>query len=111
MIRVSIIGATGYAGAELLRLLYNHPQVQVVHITSESYTGKKISEVYPHLRGLYDQELISMKDMDTIANDSDFVFIGLPHGHAMEVGKALADTNVRIIDLGADYRFDDTDIY
>ena len=50
MIRVSIIGATGYAGAELLRLLYNHPQVQVVHITSESYTGKKISEVYPHLR-------------------------------------------------------------
>ena len=41
MIRVSIIGATGYAGAELLRLLYNHPQVQVVHITSESYTGKK----------------------------------------------------------------------
>lgn len=67
MIRVSIIGATGYAGAELLRLLYNHPQVQVVHITSESYTGKKISEVYPHLRGLYDQELISMKDMDTIA--------------------------------------------
>ena len=51
------------------------PQVQVVHITSESYTGKKISEVYPHLRGLYDQELISMKDMDTIANDSDFVFI------------------------------------
>lgn len=49
-----------------------------------------------------------MKDMDTIANDSDFVFIGLPHGHAMEVGKALADTNVRIIDLGADYRFDDT---
>lgn len=49
--------------------------------------------------------------MDTIANDSDFVFIGLPHGHAMEVGKALADTNVRIIDLGADYRFDDTDIY
>ena len=69
MIRVSIIGATGYAGAELLRLLYNHPQVQVVHITSESYTGKKISEVYPHLRGLYDQELISMKDMDTFVDE------------------------------------------
>ena len=62
MVKVSIIGATGYAGAELLRLLYNHPQVEVVHITSESYTGKAISEVYPHLRGLYDQKLISMKD-------------------------------------------------
>ena len=82
MVKVSIIGATGYAGAELLRLLYNHPQVEVVHITSESYTGKAISEVYPHLRGLYDQKLISMKDLDIIAKDSDFVFIGLPHGHA-----------------------------
>lgn len=111
MIKVSIIGATGYAGAELLRLLYNHLQVEVVHITSESYTGKAISEVYPHLRGLYDLKLISMKDLDTIAKDSDFVFIGLPHGHAMEVGKALADTDVRIIDLGADYRFDNTSVY
>ena len=111
MVKVSIIGATGYAGAELLRLLYNHPQVEVVHITSESYTGKAISEVYPHLRGLYDQKLISMKDLDIIAKDSDFVFIGLPHGHAMEVGKALADTNVRIIDLGADYRLHSADTY
>ena len=111
MINVSIIGATGYAGAELLRLLYQHPQVNVVHITSENYTGKKISDVYPHLRGLYEQNLISMQDLDIIAQDSDFVFIGLPHGHAMAVGKALAKTNVRIIDLGADYRFDDTSIY
>ena len=53
-----------------------------------------------------------MKNMDTIANDSDFcLLLVFPRGHAMEVGKALADTNVRIIDLGADYRFDDTDIY
>ena len=100
MVKVSIIGATGYAGAELLRLLYNHPQVEVMHITSESHTGKAISEVYPHLRGLYNKKLISMKDLDIIAKDSDFVFIGLPHGHAMEVGRALADTDVRIIDLG-----------
>lgn len=111
MVNVSIIGATGYAGAELLRLLYNHPQAKVVHITSESHTGKAISEVYPHLRGLYDQKLESMKDLDAIAKDSDFVFIGLPHGHAMEVGRALENTPVRIIDLGADYRFDDTSIY
>ena len=53
MVKVSIIGATGYAGAELLRLLYNHPQVEVMHITSESHTGKAISEVYPQAAALH----------------------------------------------------------
>ena len=109
--RVSILGATGYAGAELLRILYSHPEAEVVHITSESHTGESITDLYPHLRGLYDRELASMKDIARIGADSDFVFVALPHGHAMEVGKALADTPVRIIDLGADYRFDDTSVY
>lgn len=109
--KVSVIGATGYAGAELLRILYQHPQAEVVHITSESHTGERISELYPHLRGLYDMELESMKDISRIGEDSDFVFIGLPHGHAMEVGKALEKFPVRIIDLGADYRFSNTAVY
>lgn len=109
--KVSVIGATGYAGVELLRLLKNHPEAEVVHITSESQTGKPMNEIYTHLNGLYEQELISMKEIDTIANDSDVIFIGLPHGHAMAVGKALAGKNVKIIDLGADYRFTDTSIY
>lgn len=111
MKKVSIIGATGYAGAELLRLLHNHPEAQVVHITSESHAGEAISDVYPHLKGIYDQKLISMKEIERIGRDSDFVFIGLPHGHAMEVGKALENMPTRIIDLGADYRFSDTDVY
>lgn len=109
--RVSIIGATGYAGAELLRLLYEHPQADVVHITSESHTGEKISSIYPHLRGIYDEELESMKDIERIGRDSDFVFIGLPHGHAMAAGKTLEGEKTRIIDLGADYRFSDTSVY
>ena len=109
--RVSIIGATGYAGAELLRLLYEHPQADVVHITSESHTGEKISSIYPHLRGIYDEALESMKDIERIGRDSDFVFIGLPHGHAMAAGKALEAEKTRIIDLGADYRFADTAVY
>ena len=111
MKKVSIIGATGYAGAELLRILHNHPEAEVVHITSESHAGEAISDIYPHLKGIYDQKLMSMKDMETIGQDSDFVFIGLPHGHAMKVGKALDNMPTRIIDLGADYRFNDTDIY
>lgn len=110
-VKVSIIGATGYAGAELLRLLNSHPEAEVVHITSESHTGKPIDEIYPHMKGLYNQKLIGMKDMERIAADSEVVFIGLPHGHAMAVGKALQGTSVRIIDLGADYRFADTHIY
>lgn len=109
--KVSVLGATGYAGAELLRILYQHPQADVVHITSESHTGKSIASLYPHLRGLYDMKLESMQDIRAIGEDSDFIFIGLPHGHAMEVARALADLPVRIIDLGADFRFDDTAVY
>lgn len=109
--RISVIGATGYAGAELLRFLHNHPQAEIVHITSESSTGKEIAEMYPHFNEIYKDKLISMNDMDIIAADSDFIFIGLPHGHAMAVGKKLAGKGVRIIDLGADYRFDDTSVY
>ena len=109
--RVSIIGATGYAGAELLRILLGHPKAEVVHITSESHTGKALSEVYPHFLGLFDRPLESMEDIERIAEDSDFIFIGLPAGHAMEIGLAVAEYPVRIIDLGADYRFHDTTVY
>ncbi len=109
--KVSVIGATGYAGAELLRLIYGHPKAELAHITSESHAGDKISSVYPHLLGLCDNELESMEDIERIASDSDFIFIGLPAGHAMEIGRRLEDQPVRIIDLGADYRFDDTDVY
>ena len=111
MLKVSIIGATGYAGAELLSILHRHPQVDVVHITSESSTGKEISELYPHFRGIYDMTLESLSDIEKIGADSDFIFIALPHGHAMDVGRKLDKLPVRIIDLGADYRFADTAVY
>lgn len=109
-VKVSIIGATGYTGAELLRILANHPHAEIVHITSESNTGTAIEEMYPHLNKIYSKALTSMKDLDALG-ESDVVFIGLPHGHAMEVGKALAPKGVKIIDLGADYRFYDEEVY
>jgi len=108
--KVSIIGATGYAGAELLGILLNHPEVEVAHITSESQTGACISEIYPHLRGFYDKKLSSMKDISQFA-DSQAVFIALPHGHAMGIGKQLVEQGVKIIDLGADYRFRNEAVY
>lgn len=109
--KVSILGATGYTGSELLRILYSHPKAEVVHVTSESHTGEAISEFFPHLRGLYDLKLESLSDLRRIGEDSDFLFIGMPAGHAMEIAKKVADLPVRIIDLGADFRFHDTDVY
>lgn len=111
MLKVSIIGATGYAGAELLSILHRHPEVEIIHITSESHTGKKISELYPHLNGIFEKELESLNDIEKIGEESDFIFIALPHGHAMDVGKKLENFPVKIIDLGADYRFSDTSVY
>ncbi|WP_182185800.1 N-acetyl-gamma-glutamyl-phosphate reductase [Pectinatus frisingensis] len=109
--KVSVIGATGYAGIELLRILYNHPEAEVMYLTSESNTGRKISDVYEHLYKIYDQQLISMDKIDEIADASDFLFICLPHGHAMQVGRQLENKAARIIDLGADYRFNNTEVY
>ena len=65
--KVSVIGATGYAGAELLRLLHNHPEAEVMYMTSESHAGEPISQIYPHLRGIYEQKLISMKEIADMA--------------------------------------------
>lgn len=111
MKKVSILGATGYAGVELVKLIANHPQAELVHITSESYTGQRLSDVYPHLLSLCDKLLESMNDLDSILDTSDVVFVALPHGHAMEVGKKALKKGVTLIDLGADYRFDDTNVY
>lgn len=108
--KVSVIGATGYAGAELLRILANHSEVEIAAITSESHTGTSITEIYPHLTGFYDKKLTSMADMSQFA-DSQAVFIGLPHGHAMVIGKQLASKGIKVIDLGADYRFRDESVY
>ena len=87
--RASVIGATGYAGVELLRLLFGHPEAEIAHITSESSTGEAITSMYPHLTNRIEKNLTSMQDMEAIAKDSDVVFIALPHGHAMKIGKAL----------------------
>lgn len=111
--KISIVGATGYTGAELLRLLAFHPAAEVLYITSESQPGTAIADIYPHLTRFYTQKLTSLADLEKIATDSDVIFIGLPHGHAMEVGRKATAINpsIKIIDLGADYRFKNHDVY
>lgn len=109
--RASVIGATGYAGVELLRLLDGHPEVELATITSESSTGEDIAVMYPHLANRVNRELASMKEIEKIAADSDVVFIALPHGHAMKLGVQLRNSKTRIIDLGGDYRFKDHKVF
>lgn len=111
MLKTSIIGATGYTGAELLRLLSVHQEAEIVALTSESQTGAVISDIYPHLTNHYANKLVSMAAIKDIASQSDVVFIALPHGHAMEIGKTIAAQGAKVIDLGADYRFRDSAIY
>jgi len=109
--KASIIGASGYAGEELIRLLHGHPNVEIAHLTSERHTGERISTLYSHLLNIYNKELESMEDVRRIAEVSDVLFIALPHGHAMKIAKSVSDLPLRIIDLGADYRFADTSVY
>jgi N-acetyl-gamma-glutamyl-phosphate reductase len=109
--KVSIIGATGYTGEELLRILAGHPAVELQYITSESQTGEAINSIYPHFTRYYEKKLASLNQVEEIGANSDVVFLGLPHGHAMEAGKKLLEQGARVIDLGADYRFRDLAVY
>jgi len=107
---VSIIGATGYVGLELTRLLAQHPGVQLSHLVSQSYTGKKFSDVYPSLRGICDKECSEM-NLDKIADESDIVITALPHGISKDVIPVLFDKGIRVIDHSGDFRFRDTANY
>jgi N-acetyl-gamma-glutamyl-phosphate reductase len=110
LIKVSVIGATGYAGVELIRLLSLHPHVELACLTSKTYAGEKIQEVYPHLNNILDHELQEQNN-EQIGAASDVVFIALPHGHAVPTAQRIYQLGKKVIDLGADFRFRDTGVY
>ncbi len=110
MIKVGIIGATGYAGHELIRLLYNHPKVEIIHLSSRSYAGKKLSEVYHNFTGILDKKLAEL-NAQQMADDCDVIFFALPHGLAAgQISEELLE-KTKIIDIGADFRLKDKDTY
>lgn len=109
--RASVIGATGFAGVELVRLLLGHPKAEIAMVTSESSTGELLNKMYPHLKNRFDKSLTSMQDLQGIAEASDVIFLALPHGHAMKIAKELKNRDVKIIDLGGDYRFQDPKVF
>lgn len=110
MIKAAIIGGSGYTGAELVRLLANHPEVEITTVTSETYAGKMISDLYPNLIGQVENVFVHF-DGKTVANDVDLVFVALPHGQPMDVVPGLLKTGVKVIDLSGDFRLADSKTY
>lgn len=109
MISVGIVGATGYAGLELLRLLSTHPRVRIAALTSRREAGKRVDALFPQLRGVCDMSYATPDESDL--NDCDVVFFATPHGVAMDAAPELLAHDVRIIDLSADFRLKDPSVY
>lgn len=102
-IRVGIVGGTGYTGGELLRLLYQHDNVRVTYVASRSQVGATVDEVHPALAGCFDLTFGPI-EVDALAEAADVVFLAVPHGASMELAADLVERDVKVIDLGADFR-------
>ena len=103
MIKVSIVGASGYTGGDLLRILLFHPEVEIHQVTSERHAGKLVSSVHPNLRKICKHKFVAVAELERC----DVLFLGLPHGQMMNrlpEFENLADT---LIDLSADFRIRD----
>ena len=102
--KAGVIGATGYAGAELVRLLANHPKIDELILSSVSFEGGKIEDVYPNFLGRISASLVKADD---VAAAADIVFTALPHGVGEQYAKICVERKIPFIDLSADFRFDD----
>jgi N-acetyl-gamma-glutamyl-phosphate reductase len=109
MVRVGIVGGTGYTGVELLRLLVLHPGVELGVVTSRGEAGRAVSDVYPSLRGRVDQAFVAPDEARL--SECDVVLFATPNGIAMQGAPALLDAGVKVIDLAADFRLRDLDVW
>lgn len=107
---VGIIGASGYGGVQLVRLLMDHPGVEVVYLGGESSAGKPYAELYPHLSHCVDLTIEPI-DLDAIASRCQAVFLSLPNGLAYQMAPTLVAKGCKVLDLSADYRFKNLDTY
>ncbi len=107
---MAVLGATGYAGVELLRILLQHPRVRLVLATSQQFVGKRVSEVYPSLVGQCDLVLEEIQ-VEKIASQIDLAFAALPHETSMDVVAELVEQGKRVVDLSADFRLHDPKSY
>ena len=109
MIKVAVLGATGYAGIELVRLLTSHPEVSLEVLGSKSFSGEKISNIYKNFNHILEKECTEI-DMDEVAK-CDVAFTALPHGASKEVIPQLVNLGIKVIDLSGDFRYDDVKVY
>jgi N-acetyl-gamma-glutamyl-phosphate reductase len=109
MIKIGIVGGTGYTGVELLRLLAQHPQADVRSITSRKDAGTPVAVMFPSLRGRYDLAFCDPKDAGLA--QCDVVFFATPHGVAMSQARELVSAGARIVDLAADFRLADPAVF
>jgi N-acetyl-gamma-glutamyl-phosphate reductase len=108
-IKASIIGASGYTGVELIRLLSAHPQVELAHLVSETYQQQELTQVFPHLAHLMHQ-FVNL-NLTQLAQQSDIVFLALPHTKAAAIAAELLQHSCKVIDLSADLRLNDGKTY
>ena len=111
MIKVGIVGATGYAGQQLLWILRQHKEVEIEFISSNSYGDEDISNIYTSYKKYYSKKLIAMENVESQITKIDVLFLALPHGMAEKLAKKALGNNVKVVDLGADFRLDDSDNY
>jgi len=110
MIKVAICGGSGYAGAELLRILAAHPHVEVTSVTSEKSPGKRVTDLFPHL-SRYKHLIYEVLDRERILPKADLFFMALPHAASQEAVDFFVARGKRVIDLSADYRLKDAKTY
>lgn len=111
MIKAGIIGATGYVGQQLVWLLHHHPECSIHFLTSHSYADIQFNKVYGQYTGFIQDKCIKMQEMDEYLAETDVVFIALPHGKAFDIAGKCLERGVKVIDIGADFRLKDADVY
>ncbi|MBD2040788.1 N-acetyl-gamma-glutamyl-phosphate reductase [Microcoleus sp. FACHB-672] len=107
---VGIVGASGYGGVQLVRLLMDHPKLKLAYLGGDSSAGKSFSDLYPHFGNFVNQAIESV-DVETIAERCKVVFLSLPNGLAWKMAPALIEKGCKVLDLSADYRFSNLDTY
>ena len=110
MVKVAILGASGYIGGELIRLLIQHPKVELVNTISRRHHGEYLFRIHPNLRGLTNLKFDSA-DASRVAGSADFVFAAMPHGESLKEVATLADSGMKLVDLSADFRLRDSLMY
>ena len=110
MIRIGILGATGYTALELIKILLRHPEAEIAAVTSRQEGEPHVASVHPSLTGRLDLRLEDLSP-EQVAAEGDCVFSCLPHGASAEAVMPLVDAGVRVVDFSADYRLNDPDVY